>query len=87
MFRGVRLQAAARHAASLITAALLLTACGGGGEQVERFVPTRLIAFGDETSVIEDNLRDANGRKYAVNWATAASGATPETREIGRAHV
>lgn len=81
MFRGVGWQAAARHAAGFVTAALLLTACGGGGEQVERFQPTRLIAFGDETSVIDDNLNDANGRKYAVNWATAASGATPETRD------
>jgi hypothetical protein len=68
MFRGVGWQAAARHAASFVTAALLLTACGGGGAQVERFQPTRLIAFGDETSVIEDN-----GRKHSVNWATAAS--------------
>ncbi|HEY0857925.1 MAG TPA: SGNH/GDSL hydrolase family protein [Albitalea sp.] len=72
MFRGVRLHAAARHAAGLIVAAMLLTACGGGGEQVERFVPTRLIAFGDENSVIVDS-GDHNGRKYSVNYATAAS--------------
>lgn len=68
-------------AAGLAATAVLLVACGGGGEQVERFQPTRLIAFGDESSVIEDTLGDANGRKYAVNWATAASGATPETRD------
>lgn len=72
MFRGVRLHAAVRHAAVWITAAVLLTACGGGGEQVARFVPTRLIAFGDETSVMVDS-GDHNGRKYSVNYATAAS--------------
>lgn len=72
MFRGVRLHAAMRHAAGWVTAALLLTACGGGGEQVESFEPTRLIAFGDETSVIVDS-GDHNGRKYSVNYATAAS--------------
>jgi phospholipase/lecithinase/hemolysin len=38
-----------------------LASCGGGGEVVE-FKPTRILAFGDELSVIT-----ANGRKYTVN--------------------
>jgi len=40
-----------------------LTACGGGGtSQVVTFAPTRVIAFGDETSVIT-----TQGKKYSVN--------------------
>lgn len=38
-----------------------LVSCGGGG-QVEPFEPTRVLAFGDELSVIE-----ADGRKYSIN--------------------
>jgi lysophospholipase L1-like esterase len=44
----------------------LLVSCGGG-DLVEKFAPTRLLVFGDETSVIEDDNNDANGRKYTVN--------------------
>jgi len=50
---------------ALFCAALLavLAACGGGGtSQVVTFAPTRVIVFGDETSVITDK-----GRKYGVN--------------------
>jgi hypothetical protein len=42
-------------------AATLLASCGGG-TQVEPFQPTRVLAFGDENSVIT-----AEGRKYTVN--------------------
>lgn len=45
-------------AASLV----LLASCGGGTSQVERFVPLRYFAFGDETSYL-----DPAGRKHAVN--------------------
>lgn len=38
-----------------------LASCGGGG-QVEPFEPTRILAFGDEVSVI-----GSDGRKYSVN--------------------
>ena len=41
--------------------AVLLVACGGG-EQVETFRANRVIAFGDETSVI-----NADHSKYSVN--------------------
>ena len=52
--------------------ALLWLASCGGGSQVQRYVPTRVLAFGDETSVIE-----ADGRKYSVN-ALQADGVTPD---------
>lgn len=39
-----------------------LAACGGGTTQVEDFVPVRVFAFGDETSMLL-----ADGRKYSVN--------------------
>lgn len=42
-------------------AAMLLASCGGGDPVVE-FVPDRVLAFGDEDSVIT-----ADGRKYTVN--------------------
>jgi outer membrane lipase/esterase len=48
----------------------------GGGQQVDPFEPTRIVSFGDETSVLEDS-GDHNALKYAVNYETAASGATP----------
>jgi hypothetical protein len=50
-----------------VLASALLGSCGGG-TQVTPFAPTRVLAFGDETSVmIEDVKNDANGRKYSVN--------------------
>ncbi len=39
----------------------LLVSCGGG-EPIDRFVPTRLIVIGDETSVI-----NTDGSKFTVN--------------------
>ena len=48
-------------AAFLLSAAALLTACGGG-EQTNEFRASRIRAFGDESSVIA-----ADGRKYTVN--------------------
>jgi len=51
----------ARRAAAVGAAALLLAACGGG-QQVNRFVPGRVLAFGDETSIITPD-----GRKFSVN--------------------
>lgn len=43
-------------------ATLLLAACGGGGGQVEPFAPTRIIALGDELSLITPT-----SKKYSVN--------------------
>lgn len=57
-----------RYAALL--GALVLAACGGGSGQVEPFAPTRIIAMGDETSLLLPG-----GRKYTVN-ALAADNVT-----------
>jgi outer membrane lipase/esterase len=52
--------------APAVVSAVLLTACGGGTSQVTSFVPDRLIALGDENSVIvNDGSND--GFKYTVN--------------------
>jgi len=47
-----------------------LSACGGGTSQIDPFAPTRIISFGDESSLI---LPD--GRKYTVNGLDAVTGA------------
>ena len=57
--------AACRGLAALLGAAALASC--GGGTQLVRFAPTRLIAFGDEASVIGDVNSNENGRKYTVN--------------------
>jgi hypothetical protein len=73
----------ARGAAAGLVLLLLLAACGGG-TQVERFVPTRLLVFGDENSVIDDSDvatpgdRTANGRKHTVNGLTSATPPLPD---------
>jgi hypothetical protein len=43
-------------------ASVLLASCGGGGGQVDPFRPTRLIALGDESSLLTPE-----GKKYSVN--------------------
>jgi hypothetical protein len=47
-----------------MTAAALIAGCGGGGSnaQIEPFVPTRVIAFGDESGTIL-----SSGKKYTIN--------------------
>lgn len=51
-----------------------LASCGGGG-QVDPFEPNRILAFGDELSVIQ-----ADGRKYTVNaFRITDSTTTPPT--------
>ena len=62
---------ALRHTALVLAigASALLSACGGG-DPVVPFVPNRVLAFGDENSVIT-----AEGRKYTVNGlSTDANG-------------
>jgi hypothetical protein len=71
-----RRPAAARRAALGLALGLLaaLASCGGGG-LVEPFRPTRILALGDELSVIE-----ADGRKYTVNaFKVTDSTTTPQT--------
>ncbi|MDQ6681505.1 MAG: SGNH/GDSL hydrolase family protein [Pseudomonadota bacterium] len=53
----------------------LLASCGGGS-QVQTFMPDRVIAFGDETSVIDDFMGNGNGRKYTVNATVSATDPT-----------
>lgn len=65
----------ARRAArgcSVLAAALLLASCGGS-EPTSDFNPSRIIAFGDETSIILDIDGNANGRKFSVNGTAADS--------------
>jgi hypothetical protein len=54
---------------------VLLVSCGGG-QQVDKFVPARVLVFGDETSRIEDRI-DAtgvhNGDKYTINFKADAN--------------
>jgi outer membrane lipase/esterase len=51
----------ARNGIGSLAVAAALASCGGGSQLVT-FAPTRLIAFGDEASVIDDT-----GRKFTVN--------------------
>lgn len=53
--------------AGMLVATALLASCGGGS-QVQTFTATRVIAFGDEFSVI-----NADGSKYSVNAVLAGS--------------
>jgi len=50
--------------------AVLLVSCGGG-QQVSKFVPQRILSFGDENSMIVDS-GDHNGSKYTVNALSTA---------------
>jgi lysophospholipase L1-like esterase len=54
--------------AGALVGALLLGACGGGGTQTNSFRATRVIALGDESSVINND-----GGKYTVNALIAGS--------------
>lgn len=59
-----------RIGSALLAAAAVLSACGGGTQQIEPFAPTRILAFGDESSVIT-----AEGKRYGVNGLDATTGA------------
>ncbi len=57
---------------AVLLASTLLASCGGG-DQAERFVPTRVLAFGDESSVIVQGTTTTNGAKYTVNALVAGT--------------
>ena len=61
--------------------ALLLSSCGGGGQssQSKRFKPTRMIVFGDESSLLvpPSTPLGVDAYKYSVNFV---SGATVDCR-------
>ena len=68
-----------RWLAPAVVSAVLLTACGGNTSQVTAFLPDRVIAFGDENSVIDDDRdgdgrHDGNGFKYTINDRTSGAG-------------
>ncbi|MCV2352342.1 esterase [Paucibacter sp. Y2R2-4] len=48
----------------------VLAGCGGGTQQIEPFAPTRMIAFGDESSVVT-----TDGKKHGINALNATTGA------------
>ena len=54
--------------AGVLAAAAMLASCGGGGTTGNTFTAKRVLAFGDETSVI-----NANGSKYSVNALVTGS--------------
>jgi outer membrane lipase/esterase len=57
---------------ALTAATALLVACGGGSAQVEAFRPNRVLAMGDENSVIVDN-GSADGFRYTINDRTSTA--------------
>jgi outer membrane lipase/esterase len=59
--------------------AAVVAACGGG-EQVSAFTADRVIAFGDESSVIVDAQNNGNGRKYTVNATVSETDLSIECR-------
>lgn len=63
-----------RRAALAVAGSLLVVSCGGG-DQVERFVPTRVLAFGDEHSVMVAS--DGVARKYTINFRAEPTEAVP----------
>jgi len=69
-----------RLGAALLVAAAAVAACGGG-EQEEIFDADRVIAFGDETSLIVDLRGDANGNKYSVNATVSETDPTLDCKE------
>ena len=56
-----------------LAAAALTASCGGSDSPQNKYVASRVVAFGDELSVIVDSDRNGNGHKYTVN-ATVAQG-------------
>lgn len=65
------LRAAIRPVLCGAAATVLLASCGGGGGQVDPFRPTRIIALGDEASLITPE-----GKKYGVNALVAQTDAS-----------
>lgn len=51
-----------------LTSLALLSGCGGGTSQIEPFAPTRIISFGDESSLIT-----SDGKKYTINGLSATT--------------
>lgn len=79
--RSIAKQARRAALACGLVAATLLAACGGSSSDPSSdFQPGRIIAFGDETSVILDVDGNANGRKFSVNGTVSATDGTIDCR-------
>jgi outer membrane lipase/esterase len=62
------------RAAVVVLGLAALSSCGSG-EQVEPFNPTRILAFGDEQSMlVEPDGDPRNGDKFSVNFFNTATG-------------
>jgi outer membrane lipase/esterase len=66
---------AARWCGSALVLALSAS-CGGGGAQVSNFHAGRVIAFGDENSVLDDSASPGNAQKYGVNGTVSDTDGT-----------
>jgi outer membrane lipase/esterase len=60
---------------AVVAAALVAASCGGG-EPTTRFHASRVIAFGDESSLLVDTAGDSNARKYSVNGTVSTTDPT-----------
>ena len=65
--KSLGMRAGLLRALAAVGVAMALVSCGGG-EQVQKFAPVRVLAFGDENSRIE-----ANGDKYTINYKADAA--------------
>ena len=63
------------RAAVALSAGVLAVSCGGG-QQVSPFIASRVVSFGDETSLIVDLHGDSNGSKYTVNATVSSDDST-----------
>lgn len=64
----------------LATLAVALLASCGGGDQIEPFIPDRIVVFGDEASLIEAPVAPStDGNKYTVNGVERAADGTTLT--------
>ncbi len=61
-----------KQSLAAVAAAVLLAACGGGDRSSD-FSPVRVIAFGDESSVLDDSAEAGNARKYSINPVFSAT--------------
>lgn len=70
--------------------ALLLSSCGGGGQssQTKRFNPTRMVVFGDESSLLVPTTLGGNdSRKYTNNGFNATNTAVIDCLSASRLWV
>ncbi len=58
-----------------ICAALVASSCGGSSTTT-KFIPGRIISFGDESSMIIDVNNDSNGAKFSVNAVVSSTDPT-----------